>query len=128
MAGYIQRLRDSGDAHSELQRTLEKHLSDDPWSLLNRDEVSSLIADTNADGWSVDNDDVELVTEAESLDLSGDTVRFEFSFSCYGEQKENRAVTANSISGTTVATVDDDGLIEINNVEASIDEDDPATA
>jgi len=73
------------------EELIQKHCQD----ILNTDEVSALMTDTNTDGWSV---------RVQPFTMIGRTAMV--TFTCKGEQKAERTFSGDTIFGKAVATVD----------------------
>jgi predicted nucleic acid-binding protein len=83
--------------------------------LSNEDEISSLIAESNADGWTCDDFTIENVDSYKGAWIVD--VSFKFS----GDQKDDRPWCGTEISGRCVATISADKEVTFSDISAELD-------
>jgi PIN domain len=98
---------------SEVEGLVEEALHD----LLNSEEMSSLIAQTNTSGWACDQFEVGTVEVSDGIW----TVQVFFSFS--GEQDEDKPWSGNTISGNCVMEIDREKKVTFSELEADVERD-----
>ena len=94
---------------------------DVPALLIDSEYVCSIIADTNADDWSVD----DIVVTGAAFKEGGAVLRVEFEWSASGEQKPDRMFAGTSAHGTAVALIaaeDGTALVDEDFITGDIDE------
>ena len=88
-------------------------------ALLNSDEVSAAIAETNADGWILDDIDVCSVEPCYAAGhMSGLRARIDWNAS--GDQDPDRAYCGTSAKGTAVVCLEDDGTLTVEDVSGYV--------
>lgn len=102
---------------SEFERTslLDEKISDEIASLIIDDEnISSTIAETNAFDWEIDSYNIQ------SINLQEDHCVIEITFEVSGEQDENRPFCGTRILGSVEAIIDINGTMTFKCVETEI--------
>jgi hypothetical protein len=102
-----------------LQEILEPALHDA--DILDSDEISSIIGETNAIGWSVD----EFWIEYASFEKRNE-IRVKFGWSASGEQLDDRMLLGTKVEGSLVAVVHDTGVLQIRDLCGRLPEYDDA--
>lgn len=110
---YIDELRNMSD--SERESAIEDKVSDTIRSILMDDEtISSVMAETNASGWDIDQYNIQ------SVSLEDNECTAEITFEASGEQEEDMGYCGNKISGSAEIVVDSYGTVNYRNVEAEV--------
>ncbi len=81
------------------------------------DTISSIIADTNAVGWSVDQSSIDKVESYYTSDLQQVVVAY-LEFTLAGEQEEEKMMCGDSIEATCKVTLHPDGTYDVSDVKA----------
>jgi hypothetical protein len=118
MPGYIQELRQM--TVEQRENALSEKIEATYRDLTHTDRMGSVIAETNALGWGVE--DFNILDKIEDIDVSGDEVRVNISFSGSGDQEEDHGFLGDSLAGNAVAVINDDGDVEYHEISAEIDE------
>ena len=87
------------------------------FGLLNGEEMSSLIAETNACGWSCDGFSVD------HIELKEDVWTAAVSFSFSGEQEDDKSYHGDTISGHCVVEIDQEKNVTVSDFEAEVERD-----
>lgn len=94
---------------------IDSLIADTNFEIIDSDEVSEIIAQTNAYAYSVD--DYEIL-EIEFID---DTCVLKLRFTAHGEQDSDKFFYGSRISGFATAIINKDGDIEYKDISATID-------
>ncbi len=115
---YIVFLR--GLSEAERQIEIESRVADTSDEIVDSDEFSDAIAETNATGFSIDD------YEVKEIDLDQDECVARITFSSTGDQLDDMVYHGNRITGEADAVFDTEGGIEYRNVTAEVDHGDAA--
>ena len=83
-------------------------------NLLDVDEVASVIATSNAFGWSVDDYSIGKV------DIDNNIVVAQLSFHASGDQDPDKMYCGDEIEGCATVLIDEEGCVEFEDVMASM--------
>jgi hypothetical protein len=102
------------DQQDEIEAIIDASIHD----LLDTDEISSLIANSNATGWGIDTSDLQNVRAKDGKWFA------DLHFTISGEQDDEKVWYGSSISGSCVAVVDADKTVTFTAIEAEMDDGD----
>jgi hypothetical protein len=88
------------------------------YNLLNGEELSTLMAGTNTDGWGLDSFELENVELIDGMW----TAQVYFSFS--GDQNEEKTWCGDTITGSCIVEMDRDKRITFSEIDAQVDRED----
>jgi hypothetical protein len=100
----------------KIDEELEKHADE----ILDAEVVNSVIADTNALGWSIEQFDTFIVRRYGRPDLADSYIEATASFSASGAQDEDKTYCGTSLEGQVIVRWHADGKFEI--LEVTVDE------
>jgi len=109
---YTEYLR--GLSEDELQAQIDSRIADTCHDIVDSDEFTGVMANTNATGFSLE-------YEVEDIDVSEQECVARISFTSTGEQLEDRPFCGNRIVGAADAVFDQEGRLEYRDVSAELD-------
>ena len=89
------------------------------FDILESDGMGTAMAETNATDFEVDEQAIQ------GVQFSGDVCVVEFSFTASGEQLDDKMWHGTSISGSGTATIDWEGGVEVDDICAGVDHEEP---
>ncbi|MBN2384608.1 hypothetical protein JXQ70_17175 [bacterium] len=115
LSNFVEYLRSLNE--EDQQKEIDGKIAETFHEILHDDLVNSLTADMNATGWGCDTYDVV------RSDISDRECSVEISFIVTGDQDPDKGHLGNSISGSAIATIDEDGKVDYKVTSAEIDYD-----
>lgn len=109
----------------ERRDEVETLMNESSFDILNSEEVSSAMAETNADGYELDVIKVTQIDFDHDVDLCENFCSVQFAFEAHGEQRENRMWAGDTILGTGNAQIDSGGTVSIDVISAEVEHDEP---
>lgn len=112
MPGFIERLR--AMSTDERDEELRNRIDDATGAIIESDLFSHLIARTNATAWGIDEFDID------DVDIRPDKIQVAITFSASGAQEDDRGLAGDMARGSATATLDDDGVVGFEDIEAEV--------
>ena len=101
----------------ELEQEIENKITDTLQQIINTEEMSSAIAETNACNWSVEDYDI-----VDQPDVGEGECITTLTYSASGEQDEEMGFCGSKITGQAEAVIDEFGTVTYQNVTAEVDD------
>jgi hypothetical protein len=99
----------------ERKEKINDKISDTCQDILDTDEASSAITETNATDWYV-----EAEVQDDDIDVDEYECTVTVNYKAFGEQEEERGICGNEIAGTAEAVINEFGEVKYQNVTAEI--------
>ena len=113
MTGYIAYLKTLTEP--ELDTEIDRKITDTYDELLETEEVSGCITNTNAASWGVDDYDIA------DMDIDDECCEVRLNFCAAGEQEDEQMFYGDRLHGVATVLINDGGDVEYTEVSASLD-------
>jgi len=98
----------------ELRKFLDMHIH----KIVESESVNSIISETNASDWGVDE------FEIEDIEKTDENIFLDITFHVSGQQQEDKMCLGNAISGHAKCTISSDDKVVFDDIETEIDKED----
>jgi len=113
MTGYIAKL--AAMSQDELNAEIDTKIANSYHAIVHSDEASTLTAETNSSGWMADE------YEVQDVDLCDDKCLVQLDFALSGDAEEDMGMSGTRITGTAIATIDDNGRVTYDEISGEVE-------